>query len=1329
MRRKRKKKKNNFKRLVGIFTVFFICTLLISIKSEIKAEGAPIIGNSNEIRILEIEPGNQFILGNSIKNELTLIGDCEDQLINNKIVKVTHITMGQFISMIEEINGKYDVVVIGRKNSNFQSLYSKGIPYRDYTNPLRQPLDKLPLSTWETLSNWRNNYTTVDGIKFAEYYSENDITQKKANEIIQMINSKQLVYMDSSIFDLTSNKEISKTKLYNLFFAIQSSNNFIKEALGTLNINSILEKYNNAILPEGKRPQVVQVTRPLDDSTVTVSTETNRKMKFTIKLDGKVSEILKARLYLDFNSDGLFRDKEMAVYTDIEEIIGQKDYELNYTLDNRFVGYLDWKIEIARSNGVKTNVLGSSIYKPLISKKIIKILQIMPDSYGVNLSTNNNFITLMSDAAVSQDYSVFMDTKTVEQVNALGTNFKLNGYYDMVILGFADKYGSKELAESVVNEMKSFAGTGQSVIFTHDTMTPAVSNQLQSITGPKLLTQRFRDYVGQARYQDPYRLNNGIVNEIDVYKNYTKDTNGNIIISDRVIPHDIFNYNQLDDTSGTSDKAYSLGTTLQGSVSAAGNTLIYWDDVNKVKKINDSQINQYPFSLTAEINTAVTHTQWYQLNLEDPDVVPWYDMSSSNFDSGDARNYYYTYSKGNITYSGIGHSTLWTDSELKLFINTIIKAERGANHRPKALSNIGIEYKETDITSINEVPSEMSYSFYVDASDLDDDVAYVDIKINGLSLTEKNVTMSKLESNGLFKVNTKNQDRAPLKVTIPAEQLPKGGADVTVVIKATDIQGAKSEIKTYKIRPIEMPKFTVNAILDKTTLKKIDASGNLLDTVVSGTTVTVKAGDNVNVSYNIKPEPLVYGNAREAKYREIAVLLDDSITTNTWASFKNPLSDILTKLLGNSIVQANFITFSNSGAKSIFVGSTYQDITNKNYGSEMGKSPGTKKINSALEMSINFFDSYNYPVSETSRNIIIFSGGNVEQVSEHVKSLINDNYNVITIQISEGGESLALKSVHLALGGIYNEQDINSDDYYLCNPNSTGSQNHTSAEGIMNDISKTIGRMKYSSYMLENVEMNFNIGNNINLVGDGLSQVQAGTKLYKKVLPKIKYMVETDQNGVAIQTIDGKLKYLGCYVYNTVQSDIYNYKVNFKITTAENAHGLCEFSVPNEMTYNYVEFGGALGSTEISETPKLRLEEFIVSHGVYTGMNGSLAAVDTEKDKLKFATGALVPFACNVQGLYTGPLYLTIDNGCKFEGAIKIYDIDTGVLLKTINSDGGHNIYELPVDYNNIHNVFVMYNVKLYGTSTVYYTNSVQISGINYPAYIRPSDMPLPDLF
>ena len=89
------------------------------------------------------------------------------------------------------------------------------------------------------------------------------------------------------------------------------------------------------------------------------------------------------------------------------------------------------------------------------------------------------------------------------------------------------------------------------------------------------------------------------------------------------------------------------------------------------------------------------------MNLEDEEVIPWYTMLSNrttgDYGSGwgnlteskvnpyDVRNNYYTYSKGNITFSGTGEETReyvhYPDSELKLFINTVIKAERGANHR------------------------------------------------------------------------------------------------------------------------------------------------------------------------------------------------------------------------------------------------------------------------------------------------------------------------------------------------------------------------------------------------------------------------------------------------------------------------------------------------------------------------------------------------------------------------------------------------------------------------------------------------------------------------
>ena len=109
-----------------------------------------------------------------------------------------------------------------------------------------------------------------------------------------------------------------------------------------------------------------------------------------------------------------------------------------------------------------------------------------------------------------------------------------------------------------------------------------------------------------------------------------------------------------------------------------------------------------------------------KLNLEDEDLVPWYNITPTegyilqghaggnaaaggDFSSNDSRNFYYTYSKGNITYSGTGHEGVSNvDEELRLLVNTIVKAYRGANHRPDIENYRGRPYTDYRKTKIVE---------------------------------------------------------------------------------------------------------------------------------------------------------------------------------------------------------------------------------------------------------------------------------------------------------------------------------------------------------------------------------------------------------------------------------------------------------------------------------------------------------------------------------------------------------------------------------------------------------------------------------------------------
>ena len=80
--------------------------------------------------------------------------------------------------------------------------------------------------------------------------------------------------------------------------------------------------------------------------------------------------------------------------------------------------------------------------------------------------------------------------------------------------------------------------------------------------------------------------------------------------------------------------------------------------------------------------------------MDDPDFVVWYNLSDdSATETGiyssrenDARNQYYIYNVGNITYTGMGHSgnkeTL-PDSEVKLFVNIMISAYRSTTGDPR----------------------------------------------------------------------------------------------------------------------------------------------------------------------------------------------------------------------------------------------------------------------------------------------------------------------------------------------------------------------------------------------------------------------------------------------------------------------------------------------------------------------------------------------------------------------------------------------------------------------------------------------------------------------
>ena len=159
-------------------------------------------------------------------------------------------------------------------------------------------------------------------------------------------------------------------------------------------------------------------------------------------------------------------------------------------------------------------------------------------------------------------------------------------------------------------------------------------------------------------------------------------------------------------------------------------------------KVNEGAITQYPYQMADTISISQTHGQYYQLGLEQDsdingnsdgktDVVVWYCLTGSSYSNSpnDARNNYYFYSKGNVIYTGAGHSTVNQDEEIELFINAMVAAANVTAVDPDidfvdTLSpNADTEttrYYATDQTSWSEDGNnvlEDSMDFYVNVKD------------------------------------------------------------------------------------------------------------------------------------------------------------------------------------------------------------------------------------------------------------------------------------------------------------------------------------------------------------------------------------------------------------------------------------------------------------------------------------------------------------------------------------------------------------------------------------------------------------------------------------
>jgi hypothetical protein len=477
-------------------------------------------------------------------------------------------------------------------------------------------------------------------------------------------------------------------------------------------------------------------------------------------------------LYIDHDADGRFENVEkldsLEIYNvdkgEYEDVDSEGRYHLTtgaeYTVSRRvpegYVGLIPWKLVFIENRGtaaadslIKVAVQDYSAISDLTNKPTIKVLQITSGD------SNNSNLKLWDDTKLAElytqviDFNLSIDHCTAKQfveesgdIFGTGTSRMDKLYeYDMLVLGFLDMYnlsnGDVTASREAILCIREYMLTGRSVLFTHDLTSTSVNGMVDGAAWGSLADKYLRDIQGMDRY--------GYVSSYVEDLTFADGTP----LSKYESEYDTrFSGNR--ESIGFCDSAILRHNSWQWGAIAANNTRNISNSNNgqnerelqSVTRVNRGQITEYPFRIgslvqsnaangdnnyyaSEQITVATTHHQYFQLNLEtdyrdknnDDDIVVWYTISlpgtaKANYhklDYNDVRNNYYIYNKGNITYTGAGHSKIDGEVEKKLFVNTLVASYNAGTHAPYASYKNNEMRNNKDITS-TYIPYDISLS-------------------------------------------------------------------------------------------------------------------------------------------------------------------------------------------------------------------------------------------------------------------------------------------------------------------------------------------------------------------------------------------------------------------------------------------------------------------------------------------------------------------------------------------------------------------------------------------------------------------------------------------
>lgn len=473
-------------------------------------------------------------------------------------------------------------------------------------------------------------------------------------------------------------------------------------------------------ITDGQLKYVFKITNNSD--VAPASTTYDCRLYMDLNFDGNMSEKENQQKYIEIQDESgnvLSRNSEGQY----ELKIGKK-YTLIRKIPSDYYKVINWKLVLSsnRNSYIHVSETGYAKQQKTDGKQQINVLQLVPDSYNSagqqkknactwnlanDLESDTTFKKLLSEVS---DFDLKIEQLMVSDIGNMTYEDMKNKLdsQQMLIIGFADVYQDIPNENGQVKAILEYIQSGRSVIFSHDTTSyvnydkTKMNNDIGTYTaddtnplnvyGDSYLTEQnvanvtwglslnstLRSVVGMDRY--------GVTSDEKIT---TADGNattvGALTRKGEVLTNSNVDLATLMELAG--DVAYTDGSKSETYVQTQGysngvieNTIL--SHSTTATKVNEGAITEYPFKL-GDINVSETHGQYYQLAMERDDdkdgcndVVVWYCLSGSAYDNSpnDVRNNYYFYSKGNVIYTGAGHSTVNQEDEIKLFINAIVAA-------------------------------------------------------------------------------------------------------------------------------------------------------------------------------------------------------------------------------------------------------------------------------------------------------------------------------------------------------------------------------------------------------------------------------------------------------------------------------------------------------------------------------------------------------------------------------------------------------------------------------------------------------------------------------